>query len=80
MIIIRNWINKFMVVEAAPLQIIGFIKLEIWRKHKIPIGNQVLCCKGRCLNNYFTLKHYNMVDDFMEVWLTVKDAKFVIVD
>ena len=79
-VVIRNLINKFIAVEAAPLQIIGFIKLEIWRKHQIPIGNQVLCSKGLCLNNYFTLKQYNMVDRFMEVWLIGKDAKFVIVD
>ena len=69
-----------MVVEATAVQTIGFIKWEIWRKHQIPVGNQVLCFKGRCLNNYFTLKHYNMVDNFMEVWLIVKDAKIVIVD
>ena len=69
-----------MMAAAAPSKLVGFIKMEIWRKHKIPILNQILCYKARCLKDFLTLKDYNMVDDFMQVWLIVKDAKFVVVD
>ena len=56
-----------------------YLKKQIYYEANVALADQMLCNKGRCLDEFKHLRDYGITDNGVDVWLIMKNVKIVIV-